>query len=306
MPKRSIRSRATMRPVSTIRSRVSRCGTSLNGRWMVTGTTASSGDHSIITGHAGLPVALERQLGEKFGVARLGEARPVEHALGDRIGDDRGGRGPRARRRRRGRSRRSRRARWSRRAGRARRWRPGRAATTGSARAKRRGGLAGVDRSIGTSRPSRSGAARRGNAGRRERRTPADRVRRGCVQAASVMSGPMPAGSPSVSASGSRHRRGLFVFDHGLLAQFLADTSCDSASNVSLNISSRTSFLAGAFVGLAACRTPQRLDALLRGLRRGQLADLGLVQHVAQCRRQIGRALRSPATHRDVAQAARA
>ena len=30
--------------------RSSRCGTSASGRWMVTGTTASSGDHSIITG----------------------------------------------------------------------------------------------------------------------------------------------------------------------------------------------------------------------------------------------------------------
>ena len=56
MPKRSIRSRATTRPVSKIRSRVSRSGTSLNGTWIVTGTTATSGDHSIITGHAGLPV----------------------------------------------------------------------------------------------------------------------------------------------------------------------------------------------------------------------------------------------------------
>ena len=58
---------------------------------MVTGTTASSGDHSIITGCTGLPVASCGELGEKFGVAGFGKARTIEHVLGDRIGDDRRG-----------------------------------------------------------------------------------------------------------------------------------------------------------------------------------------------------------------------
>ena len=58
IPKRSAISRATTRPVSKIRSRVSCCGTSLNGMWMVTGTTATSGapQHHHRPGRiAGLP-----------------------------------------------------------------------------------------------------------------------------------------------------------------------------------------------------------------------------------------------------------
>ena len=46
-----------MRPVSTISSVESCLKMSLSGRWMVTGTTASSGDHNIITGRSDLPVA---------------------------------------------------------------------------------------------------------------------------------------------------------------------------------------------------------------------------------------------------------
>ena len=54
---------------------------------MVTGTTASAGDHSIITG-CGARAAIGGQLGEKLGVAGMAEAGAVEHALGDRVGDD--------------------------------------------------------------------------------------------------------------------------------------------------------------------------------------------------------------------------
>ena len=46
-----------MRPVSTM-SCVESCATaSFNATWMVTGTTASSGDHNNITGITILPVA---------------------------------------------------------------------------------------------------------------------------------------------------------------------------------------------------------------------------------------------------------
>ncbi len=45
--------------------------------------------HHRLRGDAG---RLLRQLGEIFGVAGLGEARAIEHVLGDRIGDDGGGR----------------------------------------------------------------------------------------------------------------------------------------------------------------------------------------------------------------------
>ena len=55
---------------------------------MVTGTTASSGDHSNITGRAATPVRSPASLAKIFGVARLGETRAVEHVLRDRIGND--------------------------------------------------------------------------------------------------------------------------------------------------------------------------------------------------------------------------
>ena len=57
MRNRAERSRATIRPVSTTSS-VERCWKiSFSGRWIVTGTTASSGDQSIITGRSCRPVA---------------------------------------------------------------------------------------------------------------------------------------------------------------------------------------------------------------------------------------------------------
>ena len=49
-----------------------RCGTSLSGRWIVTGTTASSGDHSIITGCTADAGRSNGQLGEDI---RYGRAR---------------------------------------------------------------------------------------------------------------------------------------------------------------------------------------------------------------------------------------
>ena len=102
---------------------------------------------------------LERQPGEIFGVARIGEAGLVEHALGDRIGHDRARRARRSRRRRRDRSRRSRRARWWRPAGRARRSRACRAAPPARRGRTRRGGSRRRPSSIGTSRPSRAARA---------------------------------------------------------------------------------------------------------------------------------------------------
>ena len=91
-------------PVATISSVVSAAGTSASGMWMVTGTVRSSGPASIITGVTVLPVVAAREMGEVFGVAGKAEAGVVEHLLGDRSGDDRGGAAGEARRRRRGRS----------------------------------------------------------------------------------------------------------------------------------------------------------------------------------------------------------
>ncbi len=50
MPKRDFRSATAMRAVAVIISLVSRAIASRKGTWMVTGTTASVGDQSIITG----------------------------------------------------------------------------------------------------------------------------------------------------------------------------------------------------------------------------------------------------------------
>ena len=171
-----------MRPVSTIRSVVSCCGTSRSGRWIVTGTTASSGDHSIITGCAARPVRFLRELGEKFGVAGLGEAGAVEHGLGDRIGDDRvrapgehigdraADRGDR---------------------GRARSMRPdvpgsavtvSASATTGSAPANAAAAVAARRRAIGTSRPSSARAPREKVRIGRADRTAAAQARRAAAR----------------------------------------------------------------------------------------------------------------------------
>ncbi len=73
-------------PGLTISSVVSVGTTDVNGRWIVTGTTASSGAHSIITARAGFLRRFGRKLGEIFGVARFGKSGTIEHVLGDRIG----------------------------------------------------------------------------------------------------------------------------------------------------------------------------------------------------------------------------
>ena len=87
MPKRDVSSVATMRTVETMSSLVSWLRASRKETWIVTGTTASRGDHSIITGCGTRPSSL-RELGEEFGVAGMAEAGAVKHALGDRVGDD--------------------------------------------------------------------------------------------------------------------------------------------------------------------------------------------------------------------------
>ena len=58
---------------------------------MVTGTTASSGDHSIITGVTCLPVASCASCPRNSVWPGLGKAGARQHALGDRIGDHGGG-----------------------------------------------------------------------------------------------------------------------------------------------------------------------------------------------------------------------
>ena len=74
MPKRDFRSATAMRAVATISSLESCAIASRSGRWIVTGTTASVGDHSIITG-CGVRPPPACEFGEKFGVAGMIEIR---------------------------------------------------------------------------------------------------------------------------------------------------------------------------------------------------------------------------------------
>ena len=84
IPNRERRSATTMRTVSTIIRLDSIVIASRKGRWMVTGTTARSGDHSSITGCG---VAFVAASSARNSVWPGWRSRPGEHALGNRIGD---------------------------------------------------------------------------------------------------------------------------------------------------------------------------------------------------------------------------
>ena len=127
-----------------------------------------------------------------------------------------------------------------------------------------------------------------------------------------VMSGPIPAGSPSVSAK-ARGRMSRIGRIGGYLTSIIAPRRSswrkrfDCASNFSANSSSRTWRLRGAFRSVVSLRAAQRedLDALRRDLRRRQAADRRIVENLAQRRRQIGRGALDLVAHHDVAQRAR-
>ena len=91
MPKRAVRSRATMRPVSTIevggQVRHHLAQRQMDGHRhhrKLRRPQHHHRPHRLAGRFRGEP-------GQEFGVARLGKARAVEHVLGDRIGDQRGG-----------------------------------------------------------------------------------------------------------------------------------------------------------------------------------------------------------------------
>ena len=115
----------------------------------------------------------------------------------------------------------------------------------------------------------------------------------------------MPAGSPSVSARG-RRPRALICIRSSPACGFPRDTSWTSLSKRLLKICSRASRLAG--VSSALCFLPHSANicrpcAVTSG--GGQAADLHVAEHVAQLRRQIGRAAGDRLAHRHVAQRAR-
>ncbi len=189
----------------------------------MTGTTASSGDHSSMTGCARDARRFFGKLGEIFGVARFGEARLVQDVLRDRIGHhgggsagadvgdgaaDRGKRPP---------------VRCSRPAGRVRRLRQRRCRRPEARCGRSLRPLPAPPRTTGRRRRS----ARRGGAGNRDRRecrTAGGRAPGAVARLQWRYRGRFPQASPSVSAR-TRAIRLFAGFDHGVLAQQSADTS---------------------------------------------------------------------------------
>ena len=166
---------------------------------MVTGTTASASDQIIITGNAGAPQALASS--PRYSVCPgKAEAGFVEHGLGDRIGDD-GARRAVMDRLDRARDRFDRRRGVGRGSGGRARLRPGSSSgTTGRPRENAAAAPAGSVSMTGVATPARlAAAARTAGAARTKNGTPPVRSR----QAASASSGPIPAGSPIVIASGA-------------------------------------------------------------------------------------------------------
>src|SRR5262245_50671422 len=102
-----------------------------------------------------------------------------------------------------------------------------------------------------------------------------------------VMSGPIPAGSPSVRARG-RAIKPLLAFDHSLFAQLLKIALGFELELLGENLVAGRALLGSVLGGLLSLAQREQLDPLLRCLRSGQVSDLGLIQDLAQRRQQIG------------------
>ena len=199
MPKRRRRSRSTIRAgLDDQLRREARRAPARSGTWTVTGTTASASHHSIITGCGGVRPA-RRQRRQELGVAGMGEAGLVEHVLRDRVGDE----APRPRRRARAAPPPRSTAMVA--AAVAGSGLPGSAATaspTGDAPAARgerrpRRPRASCARPAPRARGARRVRRMKSGSPRRQKGRPISSRR---SQALSVISGPMPAGSPCVRA----------------------------------------------------------------------------------------------------------
>ena len=237
---------------------------------MVTGTTASSGDHSIITGVHRLAGRFLRQPAEKFGVAGLGKARR------GRARSWRSDWSPRPRRVPASTSATARRIEAIAAGALVASGLPGAAVTgrssgtTGSARAKASPACAGVtvvERHVEAERArARLQEIRR----RRSDRRPAGRVRAAAARPRARDRVRCP---PARRASAPERRLPArsFVFDHRATCGFLPGIACDSCSNRSAKILLRN-FSLGRRFGLARLLVAERehLQALRGHLRRGQ------------------------------------
>src|ERR1700739_3445954 len=106
-------------------------------------------------------------------------------------------------------------------------------------------------------------------------------------QTASARSGPIPAGSPSVNASGCTilFRSaccGLLVFDHRLAPQPLQITLGLDAEFLLENLVANLLLAGRVVLGLALAADREHLHALGGRFRRRQVADLGAVEDGAQ------------------------
>ena len=186
---------------------------------MVTGTTRSSGPASIITGVTRAPKELLGERAQELRVAGKREADLVQRLLLDRIGDDRRRRAAahqldarRGSTRSRPRCRRQRFARASQRPAARPRGTAERSEKTSAALFGRRHGSADVA-------TERTGRAARAAPSSPTKMNGGMSLALRASQASMAMSGPMPAGSPSVRASGFAAPRRSPVLDDGVGAQ---------------------------------------------------------------------------------------
>src|ERR1700730_13509172 len=114
-------------------------------------------------------------------------------------------------------------------------------------------------------------------------------------------SGPIPAGSPSVSATG---RGILLAFDHRLAAQFLEIALGPGLGLLAPKLLAGLPRFGRLLLGFLLLAQREQLNALRRRLRSGKVPYLGLVENIAQRRRQLGRVLGDRIANGDVAQRA--
>src|SRR5262245_32442474 len=108
------------------------------------------------------------------------------------------------------------------------------------------------------------------------------------------MSGPMPAGSPNVNASGCMARwpslrLRLAIFDQGLSAKLLEPLLALGFKPFVLQLVADLPFHRRVGRVDRTLADGKHLDALLREFGRRELSDSDLVEDVAQLRREIGR-----------------
>src|SRR6202042_2418104 len=99
--------------------------------------------------------------------------------------------------------------------------------------------------------------------------------------AAMVISGPIPAGSPSVRARG-RVIKTLLAFDHRLFAQLLKKALGFGLELLVENLVARLTLLGSVLGRFLLLAQGEQFDPLLRHFRSGQVSDLGLVEDLAQ------------------------